>query len=111
LKTNRLQPLKWPRSSIYDDEGNVYSNQSVPIPIQKAQCELAYWMLDEQNRTLPDVALQQFDSFKAGPLAVTIKAGAKVFPDEVIALLHSTGVGTLISTGNTGKATSMTMAL
>lgn len=111
LKTSKSQPLQWPRSGMYDNEGTAWPSTVVPVPMSQATCEQAYWMWNEQNRTLDDVTLQQFDSFKAGPLDVKIRKNPLLgISPEALALIKSMGYGTLISTGSDG-AVSMNMVL
>jgi hypothetical protein len=47
-KTVSTQDEKWPRSNIYDSEGNSISSSTVPTKVKDAVCELAYL---EQTQT------------------------------------------------------------
>lgn len=111
LKSSRTQPLQWPRQGMYDNEGNAYSPATVPVKVQQALCEMAFWIYNEENRTLDDTTLLQFNSFKAGPLDVAISAKAITVPREVLWLLNALGQGTVISTPDTGSKKSMNMGL
>lgn len=112
LRSVRTQPLQWPRSGMYNDEGYAWPSTVVATPIKQATCEQAYWMWTEGTRVLDDTTLQQVDSFKAGPLDVKIKKDALVnISRDALALINSMGQGTLISTGQAGGAKTMNMSL
>lgn len=111
-KSNRQQPLMWPRTGLFNDDGAYYSPTVVPVKVQQAACEMALWKLTEQDRPLDDIAIQQYDNFKAGPLTLAIKNKALLFPHEMIRMLTSLGQGILVNTGSDGSgAVSMTMKL
>jgi hypothetical protein len=112
LRTSRTQPLQWPRSGLYTDEGIMWSSATVAAPMKEATCEQAYWMWTEGNRVLDDTTLQQVDSFKAGPLDLKIRKNPLVnISRDALALINSMGQGTLISTGDSGGAKTMNMSL
>ena len=111
LRTSKTQPLQWPRQGIYNDEGYLYPNNVLPAGMLKATCEQALWLLQEQDRVLPDITLSQVDSFKAGPLDVTVKKGAPTMSPDVVRMISSIGQGVLINTGDSGKKTSMSINL
>jgi hypothetical protein len=113
LRTSRSQPLAWPRQGIYNDEGTAYSTAVVPVKMEKATCEMAFWLFTEEDRLLNDTSLQQVEVFKAGPLDLKVRKNAMVIPDKVIGLITSIGAGTLISTGQSeaNPKTSMGMNL
>lgn len=111
LRAQRLQPLQWPRSGIYNDEGTPYSSATVVTKVQQATCELAHWIYTEGDRTLDDTTLQQLDNFQAGPVNFKIRSKAMVVPLEVQALLTSIGPGVLLSMGSNGGPKSIGMNL
>lgn len=112
LKKTKTQPLQWPRSGMYNDEGTAWPDAVVPVPMKQATCEQAYWLWTEGSRTLDDTTLLQFEDFKAGPLSVKIRKNALTdVSREALALIKSMGQGTLISTNRNMGATSMTMKL
>ena len=110
LRTSRSQPLQWPRQGIYNDEGTPYSSAVLPDKMQKATCEMAFWLFTEEDRLLSDTSLQQVDAFKAGPRDLKIRKSAMVIPEKVLSTIKSIGAGTLISTSESTK-TSMDMKL
>lgn len=100
-KTIRTQPLEWPRTGLYDREGNAITG--IPTKLIEAVCELAVWKYSEEDRMLSDIDLQQVESFKAGPLDIKVKASAMVFPIKVEQLLKSIGPQILASAAD-GKS-------
>lgn len=42
--TDPRQALRWPRTTVYDDEGQVIANDAVPETIKEAQCEQAWYL-------------------------------------------------------------------
>lgn len=111
LRTAELQPLVWPRSGLYNDEGTAYSSATVPVKVQQATCEMALWYWTEEDRYFSDVDLTQLESYKVGPLDVMSKKGALDIPKQVTSLITSMGQGTLLSTGDTSGAKSINMNL
>lgn len=105
-KTTQEQALSWPRNTIISSDGYPISNQIVPKQIMAAQCEMANWMLTEDERLLSDIDLQQIDQFKAGPLDLKIKNGAITVPPIVKQLIQSIGPGALIATETGNQAVS-----
>jgi hypothetical protein len=106
LKFVRTQPLLWPRSGIYDDEGNLYAPNILPTKLKQATCEMALWYWTEEDRYFSDVDLDQVESYKVGPLDVKAKQGAKALPQEALDLISSIGQGTLLGTSSqTGPQT------
>lgn len=101
LRTVKTQPLQWPRQGIYNDEGTLYSSATVPLKVQQAACELAYWIFTEGDRVLDDVTMSQLETFKAGPLDVKMRKFV-AYPPIVESLLTSVGAGTLLSMNKSG---------
>lgn len=112
LKTSRTQPLQWPRSSLYDLNGDPIPSGSLPRILKNAALEYAFWMWTEEDRYLSDTDVDQVESYKVGPLTVKAKAGASSMPSKVIAMINSIGDGVLINTGTDGTGPqSMNMVL
>lgn len=106
-KTTQSQALAWPRQHLISADGYSINSQTIPKQIQAAQCELADWILSEDDRLLSDVDLQQIDQFKAGPLDLKVKVNAITMPDIVKQLIKSIGPGVLISTDISVQPVSM----
>jgi hypothetical protein len=112
LKTSRTQPLLWPRQGLYDNEGNSIVHLTVPVKVQQATCELAFWIYSEGDRVLDDTTLQQLQNFDAGPVKFQMAKKPMIIPREVSLLLSSIGEGTLLNMGSDGtSAKTMSMAL
>lgn len=97
-KSSTTQALQWPRQMLTDRDGRPIPTDSIPVNVQYAQCEMADWILTEEDRMLTDIDLQQVDQFKAGPLDIKVKAAPVVIPPSVKQLLSSVGPSVLITT-------------
>lgn len=84
------QALPWPRTGMYDRNGNAIAVDVIPTDLKNATAEFAR-QLRMGDRTLDnDVAVQGITSVKAGSVAVAFRDGlieAKVIPDAVANLL------------------------
>ena len=96
-KTTSTQALSWPRANLISHDGYQINSQTVPKQVQAAQCELADWILSEEDRMLSDIDIKQLDQFKAGPLDLKIKPNAATFPEICKQLLMSIGPGVLVA--------------
>ena len=85
------QALPWPRSGMYDRNGNTIATDVVPQDLKNATAELALHLAIGDRTLDNDVALQGITSVRAGSVAVTFKnAGidvTKIIPDIVFELL------------------------
>lgn len=106
-KSSQSQALSWPRMSLISSDGYPINSQTIPKQIQAAQCEMADWILTEEDRMLSDVDIQQIDQFKAGPLDIKVKVNAITVPDIVKQLINSIGPGILVTTDITPRTVSM----
>lgn len=84
------QRLAWPRSGMFDQNGNTIATSVIPEDLKFATAELA-GQLGLGDRTLDnDVAVQGITSVKAGSVAVTFRDGSilsQVLPQAVIDLI------------------------
>lgn len=96
--TTNTQALQWPRKHLTDRSGNLINQDVIPVKVQYAQCEMADWILTEEDRSLTDIELQQLESFKAGPLDIKVKSAPVTVPPTVKQLLSSIGPAVLVST-------------
>lgn len=69
LPVTSTQALAFPRSGIYDRNGNYIEPTVIPVYVKRAQMELAIFMLSED--LLADSGLEGFDHVQVGPLNVT----------------------------------------
>lgn len=99
-RTTTTQALSWPRSNLVSREGTSVNSQTIPKLLEAAQCEMAAWLLTEDDRMLSDIDLQQVDQFKAGPLDIKVKAAAVTVPPMVKALLAAISPEALITVDN-----------
>lgn len=89
LPATATQALPWPRTGMYDLNGNAISSNVIPQALKNATAELAR-QLKVADRTLDnDVSVQGITSVRAGSVAVSFKEmiDAKVLPDAVFDLL------------------------
>ena len=100
-RTTTTQALSWPRSNLVSREGTIVNSQTIPKLLEAAQCEMAAWLLTEDDRMLSDIDLQQVDQFKAGPLDIKVKASAVTVPPMVKALISSISPEALVTVDNT----------
>ena len=100
-RTTTTQALSWPRSNLVSREGTIVNSQTIPKQLEAAQCEMAAWLLTEDDRMLSDIDLQQVDQFKAGPLDIKVKASAVTVPPMVKALISSISPEALVTVDNT----------
>lgn len=84
------QKLAWPRSGMYDQNGNAIAETVIPDALKDATAEFA-GQLGISDRSLDyDVAVQGITSVKAGSVAVTFRDGhiaTFTLPQAVIDLL------------------------
>lgn len=84
------QRLAWPRTGMFDANGNAIASTVIPQDLKDALSELA-GQLQIADRTLDSkVSVQGITSVRAGSVAVTFKDGyidPRVIPDAVINLI------------------------
>lgn len=69
------QALKWPRISVFDDNGDEYASDSIPTLVKHATFEEALRILNDNassKDTFAVTGLAQFKRAKVGPLEVEI---------------------------------------
>lgn len=90
IPASTTQKLAWPRSGMYDANGNAIAVNVIPADLKDALSEFA-GQLQAADRTLDnDISVQGITSARAGSVAVTFKGefiDAKVLPDAVINLI------------------------
>lgn len=96
-RTNRTQPLKWPRKLVYNEESVEQNAQVVHPRIKIATYELAFWKWTEEDRPATDAELFQLKATKVGPLDYQFKDGFDYIPPHVIDIIKGIGPGILIS--------------
>lgn len=90
LPATTIQRLAWPRSGMYDQNGNAIGETIIPQDLKDALSELA-GQLGIADRTLDnDVAIQGITSVRAGSVAVSFRDGtilSQVIPEAVLNLI------------------------
>lgn len=87
--TTSTQRLPWPRTGMFDSNGNPIPDDVIPQELKDAESELA-GQLNVVDRTLDnDVIVQGIKSVRAGSVAVSFKdtIQTQVLPDAVVNLL------------------------
>ena len=70
IKTDQNQSLQFPRTGLTDKEGYIYSETVIPQGVINAQCEMALFYLDRDERLLNERELhdaQFMEHNKIGP--------------------------------------------
>lgn len=84
------QKLPWPRTGMFDVNGNVIASTVVPDEIKNATAELAGQMSKADRLLDNDAAAQGISSVRAGSVSVSFSGKGpvlKALPDIVMALL------------------------
>jgi len=84
------QKLAWPRTGMFDQNGNAIASNVIPAALKDAQAEFAGQLLKQDTTLNNDVLVQGITSIKAGPVALTYKDSgffAQVVPDAVYDLM------------------------
>lgn len=83
------QRLAWPRTGMYDANGNAIPSDVIPQALKDAQSELAGQLVIADTTLDNAVGVGGIKSVKAGSVAVTFKddIAAHVLPDAVMNLL------------------------
>jgi len=72
-KSSTDQALEWPRSDVYDKDGEEYASAAIPTFLVEATLELALHYLNKNAESTDPHAtdgLERFDRAKVGPLEV-----------------------------------------
>ena len=100
VKSVNAQSLEWPRAYLEDSSGQMISPQAIPANVQKATCEMAYWIWTEEDRMMSDTDLLQLESMKVGPLDLKVGKKPMTIPTKVEQLLHATGPGVYLGSSS-----------
>lgn len=85
LPTTTTQRLPWPRTGMFDGNGNAIPSNVIPEALKNAQSELAGQLLMSDTTLDNAVSVGGITSVKAGSVSVSFKdmIEAKVLPDAV----------------------------
>lgn len=89
LPASTTQRLSWPRTGMFDRNGNAISSSVIPTELKRAQAELA-GQLGKADLTLDnDVIVQGLTGLRVGSVSLSFKdtIWSKNVPDAVINLL------------------------
>lgn len=85
------QRLPWPRTGMYDRNGNAIASNVIPLDLKHATAEFAAHLAKGDRSFDSDVAVQGITSVRAGSVSVSFKDGGvdvtKIVPDTVWDLL------------------------
>ncbi len=94
IKANETQALRWPRYSVYDQDGFLIENTVIPQWLKEATFEEAIYLLDADRTSEPDT--KGFKELSVGSLKLVIdkmdRDSITVIPDMVIAIVEPYGV-------------------
>jgi hypothetical protein len=93
FKNSADQALKWPRSDVFDEDGNEYETTEIPIVVLHATYETALWLLNQNAASTDPLApdgLDRFTRAKVGPIEVepNLSSSSSKVPDHVRRLLR-----------------------
>lgn len=87
---DNIQRLAWPRSGMFDRNGNEISELVLPIELKEAIAELAGQLITADRTLDNDIAAQGITDIKAGPVGLSFAPGGtstKMLPDAVLFML------------------------
>lgn len=87
------QALRFPRTGIADADDRWLDYQTIPVILERATAELAFYLLTKDRTLRPAVLGQGLQQAKVGPIAVTLtKADVQeLIPDYILTLLTPLG--------------------
>ena len=82
------QALRWPRSSVYDQDNRLYDSAELPKILTDATCDFALYLL--QSDLLSDDSADLIDELEIGPIRLDFDKGREkeLIPDTVIDQLN-----------------------
>ena len=83
------QRLSWPRTGMYDRNGNLIPSGEIPYELKDATSELAGQLIGSDRTLDNDVIVQGITSLKAGSVALSFKdsIAPQVLPDAAVNML------------------------
>lgn len=94
-RTDANQRLSFPRTGIYDRDGDLYDQDTIPRPVEEATAELANAIIKGEYDPA-ETGLEAFKNVKVGPLDVTPNQGKQnptELPEYVRLLLEPVLIG------------------
>lgn len=92
-KVSDTQALRWPRSYIYDPDGDLVDSTAIPQFLTDATCEYALHLIGDDRTQTFDPSLVGFDQLKVGPLDIKMstdggQAKKSMIPESVWILVR-----------------------
>ncbi len=87
------QALLWPRAGVVGPSGYLIANDTIPVLVRDAACELARTLIGSDRTADLDVEVQGLDSLKVGSIEMKFKGAAstKAIPNAVMAMVSPLG--------------------
>jgi hypothetical protein len=77
MKASDSQALRWPRSMVWDQDGDSVTSTAIPQFLKDATAEFAFSLLSEDRTLETNRDLMGFEFMKIGPLAMKIDKHTK----------------------------------
>jgi hypothetical protein len=90
LKGGTTQALRWPRTSVWDIDGQSVTSTAIPQFLKDATSEFAFHLLSEDRTLETNRDMMGFESMQVGPLSVKIDRYTKkpVLPTSVQTIIR-----------------------
>ncbi len=86
-KTSSDQPLDWPRSGVYDCDGNELDENTIPEAVENATCEEAIYLISGDPLTTPSLISQGFKRAKLGDMEIEVAdSSSLILPDKIASM-------------------------
>jgi hypothetical protein len=87
--SDTVQVLNWPRTGMWDRNGNAMDSDSIPTQLRDATAEFARQVIAADRMADDAVSTKGITNLQAGPVSLTFsgREGAKVVPDAVYYML------------------------
>ena len=99
------QKLDWPRSGVYDNNGDDFDYDTIPEPLERAVAEMALQLLSRDRMSDPSLLGLGFSEAKVGSISVKVSEEMKVslIPDYITTVLHELGRPLVAASGGSGS--------
>lgn len=91
IKAGTTQALRWPRTSVWDIDGQSVTSTDIPQFLKDATSEFAFHLLDEDRTLETNRDMMGFESMEIGPLSMKIDKYTKkpVLPKSVQSIIRN----------------------
>lgn len=101
LKATTTQALRWPRTGLYDPDGQSVTSVAIPQFLKDAAAEFAFHLLSEDRTEETNRDLKGFKSVKVGPLSIVVDPNTR---KPIIPLSVQTMIRYYTLQGNSSKS-------